>query len=85
MQIAALPTDPKMATEKLGQTSAVPRIMKLKEKERKSKATDVLAEFEAWLKQERDNYEGHYWKNGMTIKTNLNKRILEKGNCVNND
>lgn len=47
MQIAALPTDPKMATEKLGQTSAVPRIMKLKEKERKSKATDVLAEFEA--------------------------------------
>ncbi|RMC12192.1 hypothetical protein DUI87_11328 [Hirundo rustica rustica] len=53
MQIAALPTDPELATEKFGQIPKVSKIMKLEEGEDKSKAVEVLAKFEEQIKEEK--------------------------------
>lgn len=53
MQIAGMRVDPELDTGKLGQTPKLSKIMKLRKEEEKSKATEVLAGFEAQISKEK--------------------------------
>ncbi|TRZ07721.1 hypothetical protein HGM15179_019387 [Zosterops borbonicus] len=63
MQIAALPTDPELATEKFGQVPKVSKIMKLGEGKEKSKASEALAKFEEQTKTLANLDKNHFLAN----------------------